>query len=176
MVNEISRRIERGEMTPDMAKAELERARRMPGFSQRTILFAYALAAASFCLLFGGGAGTFAVTFVIGLLVQAVLPLFAQIPMGALFANFVGGLMTAILAQGIHAFIPYGSANAAIIGGIMPLLSGLAMTTAVRDTVYGDLISGMTRALEALLLAVAAALGVYVGLKFAAMMGGRIAL
>lgn len=148
----------------------------MPGFSQRTMLIAYALAAASFCLLFGGGAGTFAVTFVIGLLVQAVLPLFAQIPMGALFANFVGGLMTAILAQGIHAFIPYGSANAAIIGGIMPLLSGLAMTTAVRDTVYGDLISGMTRALEALLLAVAAALGVYVGLKFAAMMGGGIAL
>ena len=129
-------------------------------------------AAASFCLLFGGGAGTFAVTFVIGLLVQAVLPLFAQIPMGALFANFVGGLMTAILAQGIHALIPYGSANAAIIGGIMPLLSGLAMTTAVRDTVYGDLISGMTRALEALLLAAAAAMGVYVGLKFAAMMGG----
>ena len=83
MVNEISRRIERGEMTPDMAKAELERARRMPGFSQRTMLIAYALAAASFCLLFGGGAGTFAVTFVIGLLVQAVLPLFAQIPMGA---------------------------------------------------------------------------------------------
>ena len=159
MVNEISRRIERGEMTPDMAKAELERARRMPGFSQRTMLVAYAL-------------GTFAVTFVIGLLVQAVLPLFAQIPMGALFANFVGGLMTAILAQGIHAFIPYGSANAAIIGGIMPLLSGLAMTTAVRDTVYGDLISGMTRALEALLLAAAAAMGVYVGLKFAAMMGG----
>ena len=103
---------------------------------------------------------------------QAVLPLFAQIPMGALFANFVGGLMTAILAQGIHALIPYESANAAIIGGIMPLLSGLAMTTAVRDTVYGDLISGMTRALEALLLAAAAAMGVYVGLKFAAMMGG----
>lgn len=176
MVNEISRKIERGEMTLDMAKAELERARRMPGFSQRTMLIAYALAAASFCLLFGGGAGTFAVTFVIGLLVQAVLPLFAHIPMGALFANFVGGLMTAILAQGIHAFIPYGSANAAIIGGIMPLLSGLAMTTAVRDTVYGDLISGMTRALEALLLAVAAALGVYVGLKFSAMLGGGIAL
>ena len=44
MVNEISRRIERGEMTPDMAKAELERARRMPGFSQRTMLVAYALA------------------------------------------------------------------------------------------------------------------------------------
>ena len=172
MVNEISRKIERGEMTQEMAKEALEKIRKTPGFSQRTIIFAYALAAASFCLLFGGDAGTFVVTFAIGVLVQAVQPLFAHIQMGALFGNFVGGLLTAVLAQGIHALIPYGSANAAIIGGIMPLLSGLAMTTAVRDTVYGDLISGMTRALEALLLAAAVALGVYAGLKFATMMGG----
>ena len=45
-------------------------------------------------------------------------------------------------------------------------------TTAVRDTMYGDLISGMTRALEAMLLATAVAIGVYTGLKIAAMMGG----
>ena len=42
----------------------------------------------------------------------------------------------------------------------------------VRDTMYGDLISGMTRALEAMLLATAVAIGVYTGLKMAAMMGG----
>ena len=54
----------------------------------------------------------------------------------------------------------------------MPLLSGLLMTTAMRDTMYGDLISGVTRAVEALLLAVAVALGVYVGLTAVSMMGG----
>ena len=172
MVNEISREVEHGKLDAEQAERALERVRKTPGFSQRTMVLAYALAAASFCLLFDGDAATFAVTFVIGVLVQAVQPLFAHIQMGALFGNFVGGLLTAVLAQGIHALIPYGSANAAIIGGIMPLLSGLAMTTAVRDTVYGDLISGMTRALEALLLAAAVAMGVYVGLKFAAMMGG----
>ena len=66
----------------------------------------------------------------------------------------------------------YGDVNAAIIGGIMPLLTGLLMTTAVRDTMYGDLISGIARAVEALLLAACVALGVYVGLKTAVMLGG----
>lgn len=40
------------------------------------------------------------------------------------------------------------------------------MTTAVRDTMYGDLISGMARALEALLLAASVALGVYTALSW----------
>ena len=117
-------------------------------------------------------AATFAVTFAIGVLVQAVQPLFAHIQMGALLGNFVGGWLTAVAAQMLYLLLPIYNVNAAIIGGIMPLLSGLAMTTAVRDTMYGDLVSGMTRALEAMLLATAVAIGVYTGLKMAAMMGG----
>lgn len=172
MVNEISRRIERGEMTPDMAKAKLERARRMPGLFAKND---------SLCVCAGGGEFLPAFWRRRGNVCRHVChrsfstggsaPLCADSD-GRTVCQLCRRLMTAILAQGIHAFIPYESANAAIIGGIMPLLSGLAMTTAVRDTVYGDLISGMTRALEALLLAAAAAMGVYVGLKFAAMMGG----
>ena len=150
----------------------LERARSTPGFSQRVLIPAYALAAASFCLLFGGAAATFGVTFAIGVIVQAVQPWFAHIQMGVLLGNFVGGWLTAVLAQMLQIALPVYNVNAAIIGGIMPLLSGLAMTTAVRDTVYGDLVSGMTRALEAMLLATAVAIGVYTGLKMAAMMGG----
>jgi uncharacterized membrane protein YjjP (DUF1212 family) len=94
--------------------------------------------------------------------------------MGVLFGNFFGGALTAILAEVVGAVIPYGDVNATIIGGIMPLLSGLLVTNAVRDTMYGDLISGMTRALEALLLAAFSALGVYVGLSLVTMMGGII--
>ena len=156
------------------AERALERARSTPGFSQRVLIPAYALAAASFCLLFGGDAATFGVTFAIGVIVQAVQPWFAHIQMGVLLGNFVGGWLTAVLAQMLQIALPVYNVNAAIIGGIMPLLSGLAMTTAVRDTVYGDLVSGMTRALEAMLLATAVAIGVYTGLKMAAMMGGIV--
>ena len=171
-VNDISRRVEHGEMGARQAALALARIEAAPGASRRTLIWSYALAAASFSLLFGGDAGTFLVTFFIGIVVQAVRPLFLGMEMGVLFGNFAGGMFTAVLAQAIHAVLPYGSANAAIVGGIMPLLSGLLMTTAVRDTMYGDLISGMTRALEALLLAASVALGVYAGLKMATVMGG----
>ena len=130
------------------------------------------MTSASFSLLFGGGPGAFAVAFLIGLAVQAVQPLFARVEMGVLLGNFAGGFITAVLAQALAARLPYGDVNAVIAGGIMPLLSGLLMTTAMRDTMYGDLISGVTRAVEALLLAVAVALGVYVGLTAVSMMGG----
>lgn len=173
--NDVSRRVERGEMTAGEADAALSQIAADPGASPATLILACGLAAASFSLLFDGGLGVFAVTFLLGMLVQAVQPLFSKMEMGLLFGNFTGGLLTAVLAQAIAAVIPYGSVNAAIVGGIMPLLSGLLMTTAMRDTMYGDLISGITRVVEALLLAVSVALGVYVGLKLVAMMGGVIA-
>ena len=94
--------------------------------------------------------------------------------MGVLFGNFTGGLVTAFLAHVAALALPYGDVNATIIGGIMPMLTGLLMTTAVRDTMYGDLVSGIVRALEALLLAASVALGVYIGLKLIAMTGGVV--
>lgn len=173
-VNEVSRRVEHEQMSAQEAALELEKIQHSPCTSQHAMILAYAVAAASFSLLFGGDASTFGVAFLIGLIVQAVQPLFIKTEMGVLFGNFAGGLLTAMLAQLFAELIPYGSVNAAIIGGIMPLLSGLLMITAVRDTMYGDLVSGMARALEALLLATSVALGVYTGLKLVTMMGGLL--
>ena len=173
-VNDVSRRVERGEMSADEAERALRRIAALEGPTQRTMILAWGLAAGSFSLLFGGSAGTFAAAFVIGMLAQMVQPLFSHMEMGVLFGNFFGGLLTAVLAEALRVAIPYGDVNATIIGGIMPLLSGLLVTNAVRDTMYGDLISGMTRALEALLLAAFTALGVYAGLSLFAMMGGML--
>ena len=170
LVNDVSRRVERGEM--NAAEAALEQIAAEHSVRQKTMVFAYALAAASFALMFGGGLTEFAAAFAIGLLVQAVQPLFAGMAMGALLGSFTGGLLTAVLAQLAALAVPQLSVNAAIIGGIMPMLSGLLMTTAVRDTMYGDLVSGVVRAVEALLIAAAVALGVYAGLKLLAMTGG----
>lgn len=171
-VNDVSRRVERGELSAQEAGDALEAIAESRGFSQGTMILACGLAAACFSLPYGAGLGAFAVTFVLGMLAQAVQPLFSRMAMGALFGNFAGGFLTASLAHAAAAIVPYAGVNAAIAGGITPLLSGLLMTTAMRDTMYGDLISGITRAVEALLLAASVALGVYVGLKTVSMMGG----
>lgn len=171
-VNDVSRRVEHGELTPDEAEAALEAIAADPGWHQATLIIAYGVSAASFSLLFGGSLGTVLIALLAGMLIQAIQPLFAHMAMGTLLFNFCGGFIGALLCQLASLPVRYGDVNAAIIGAIMPLLTGLLMTTAVRDTMYGDLISGIARAVEALLLAACVALGVFVGLKTAAMLGG----
>ena len=47
-----------------------------------------------------------------------------------------------------------------IISSIMILLPGVAITNAVRDSISGDLISGLARAAEAFIIAISIAVGV----------------
>ena len=172
LTNDVSRQTEHGQLSLSQAERALDAVSRDPGIRQSLAIPACGLACGSFSLLVGGGLYAFVIAFVIGLLVQAAQPLFSRMTMGALVSNFCGGLFTAIFAQATQVVLPGMEVNAVIIGGIMPFLSGLLMTTAVRDTMYGDLVSGVARAVEALLLATSVALGVYVGLKLVAAMGG----
>jgi len=173
-INDVSRQVERGELSPDEAEAALEAIAADPGWHQITLAAAYGVSAASFSLLFGGSPGSMLIALLAGMLIQAMQPLFAHMAMGTLLFNFCGGFIGALLCQ-FSSHISSGiDVNAAIIGAIMPMLTGLLMTTAVRDTMYGDLISGIARAVEALLLASCVALGVFVGLETAVMMGGLL--
>lgn len=172
--NDVSRRVAEGKLTAAQAMDELTAIANDRGFSQPTLIAFSALTAGSFSLLFGGSIGTFLVGLLVGALVQIVHPLFSRLEMGVLAGNFCGGFISAFSANLFALFLPYGNINATIIGGIMPLLSGLLMTTAMRDTMHGDLLSGIARALDAVLLAAAVALGVFVGLKLFARMGGLL--
>jgi len=171
-INDISRKVERGELGADEAERELSAIASNPGWHQFTLIAAYGISAASFSLLFGGNLGSLFAALITGMLVQCIAPLFDHMSMGKLIFNFSGGFLTAALCEAAAFIFPYGSVNAAIVGGIMPMLTGLLMTTAVRDTMYGDLVSGICRAVEALLLAGCVALGVFVGLKLTGLMGG----
>lgn len=64
--------------------------------------------------------------------------------------TLVGGLLT---HSGYHA-------DAIIIGAVMPLVPGVAITNAVRDTMTGNLLSGPARAIEAVLSACAIGMGI----------------
>ena len=56
------------------------------------------------------------------------------------------------------------STDMSIIGSIMPLVPGVAFTNAVRDIIFGEYISGTTRMIDAVLVAVCVATGVGIGL------------
>ena len=53
-----------------------------------------------------------------------------------------------------------------IIGSLMLLVPGLSITNAIRDTLAGDLVSGLARGAEAFLTAIAVAIGTGIVLSF----------
>lgn len=64
----------------------------------------------------------------------------------------------------LYVFIKKVNLDTVIISSIMPLVPGVAITNAVRDTLQGDYISGCARILEAFLKAAAIAIGIAIGI------------
>ena len=59
-----------------------------------------------------------------------------------------------------------------IIGGIIPLVPGVALTTAIRDLFSGDYLSGSIRLIDALLTGMCIAIGVGAVMKLFQFAGG----
>lgn len=76
-------------------------------------------------------------------------------------SEFVGAFLIGLVTLAGHYLgLPDYHADAIIIGAIMPLVPGVAITNAVRDTMTGNLLSGPARAIEAILSASAIGLGI----------------
>ncbi len=123
-------------------------------------LIASACTAAFFALLLGGSLFDGLVSFVAGFIVQFIALSFKKTSIYSFSLSFIGGCVIALLAVFSTLIFKTGSIDRIIIGSIMPLLPGLMLTSAMRDTVMGDLVAGTARLVEALLVAVALASGV----------------
>ena len=134
-INAISRRVADGELDLNSAQLEFERMKRMPTLSPLYNCAAGTMGAGCFAMLFGGG-----------------LP---EMLVGAL-----GGLLTALIAQLVY---PALQVNFAIIGALMVLTPGVALTMGIRDIINSDYLSGTIRLVDALLVAGCLAVGVTLG-------------
>lgn len=151
-VNSISRAVAAGQLDPEGACQALEAFRRKAPPSPLLLSAAFAVSAGFFSVMFGGGLKEFVIAFLAGGLTQGLIPVFRRLHAQPLLIPLIAG----ILASGgalILIRLMGGNQEAAISGAIMPLLPGLAMTNAVRDTMRGDLVAGMARSVEALLSA-----------------------
>ena len=158
-VNNISRQVTRGRLTASDAYHQLQELRSQPALPWwRTCLY-FALAAACFTVMFGGGFQEFFMSFGIGFLVQTAQVPLARLNVPSQLRAFLLGFLAAIMALLLLMLLP-GKQEPLITGVIMPLLPGLSMTNAVRDTIRGDLISGLGRGAEALISAVLLSAGV----------------
>lgn len=81
--------------------------------------------------------------------------------------EFVSSLLIGILAIMTTKLGWTSNLNDIIIGSVMPLVPGVPLTNAARDLVSGNLISGPTRALEAIITAMAIGCAIVIVLRYA---------
>lgn len=138
--------------------AELDK--RCKRFSARTVLLGYAAAPAFFALFFCGGIRDSLSAAVAGLAVGACV-LFGRRFIGSnIFFRTV--ICSAVAALAALLLVRAGlgqTLDAITIGTLMVLVPGMALTNAMREIMAGDIVSGLSRTAETLLVATAIALG-----------------
>ena len=115
----------------------------------------------SFTLLFGGNLADASVALFIGIGVRIIQHYTREIKLNGIFINILGGAFVATSSLFITEMLPLEMhLSIIIIGSIMLLVPGIAFTNAIRDTLMGDYLSGVSRGMEAFLIAVGIAIGV----------------
>lgn len=123
------------------------------------VLLGYILVAWGFCIFFGGSVLDSVCAAVCGLLLGVAECFMGKLKTNVFFQKIAAAFLIAVLAYGISALGWLPNVDASVIGTLMLLVPGLLFTNAMRDMIYGDTNSGVNRVVEALLIAVAVALG-----------------
>lgn len=117
------------------------------------------LAASSFTIFFGGNIQDAAAAGIFAVLICLMQEYIAVICMNAMIFNVVVSFLTGTgICVASHIF-PALHIDMIMIGDIMLLIPGIAITNAVRDVLIGDTISGIMRFTEAMLWAACLAFG-----------------
>lgn len=121
--------------------------------------------AAFFTLMFGGNMWDFIASFLISFLVISIMNVINKYKLTFFINNFLGAFLVSLFAS-ISIEIGLGHhLDRIIVGSIMYLLPGVAITNAIRDTMNGDSLSGLSKGMEAIFSALAIAFGVGVVLS-----------
>lgn len=153
-VNQVSRLAAAGKLDCSQALARLREIECHPGsFAGMWCLPAAFLCAAGFALLFGANLLSIAAAGVVALLVQLMESFMARFRSRGMAASILGGLLTTLLPLLLSRVLPALQTELVVAGAVMPLVPGLAMTTAVQDTMRGDMVSGISHGVQAILTA-----------------------
>lgn len=117
------------------------------------------LGAAAFALFFGSTLPEALASGLFGLLTGFLTRKIGKYVPNAVFTNFFVAFFVGILIDVLCMYVPWLSPAKIIIGDIMLLIPGLAITHSIRDIIIGDTISGLTRFVESILWAGALAIG-----------------
>lgn len=173
-VNNFSREFTTTDMTVEEGMKildEIENGRKYPFWFRE---LAAALVTGCFSVIFGGGPPDFGVAFVAGAGCYMLSRFLEKYEINFFIRGFVCTAFASACALTGEVLIP-GVAYAHIVAGcIMLFVPGVAITNSIRDFLSGDMVSGLARMTEALLIGISLAAGAGVMIKAWVLLGGAI--
>jgi uncharacterized membrane protein YjjP (DUF1212 family) len=128
------------------------------GFSFPVRLIGFFVGTAFFCMLFGGKPLDALFSGICGVVVGLSLHGMSCMDANGFFKTIIASALAALPALIFGQIWPINQ-DAVIAGAYMPLFPGMAFTTAMRDIMAGDLLSGLEKVAECILIAIAIVLG-----------------
>lgn len=157
-VNTLSRRIVNEHLSLEEFDHELDLLDKKKGYNALVQCVGAAICCFGFAIFFNGKMLDAISATIIGILVKILLMLFERLNFGTFIRYLLsGGILT--LLSCISTALFASDRDIVIISSIMLLVPGLAITNAIRDSINGDVVSGLARATEAIFIAVAIAVG-----------------
>ncbi len=171
-LNQLSREITAGDISIEAGYERLRKINEIP--YSRLILTMLACAAGSmaFALLTGGSFLDSSAAFVCGFLVEGILHLLEKHKTSKFLVNLLASAFVSVLAS-LFVLIGFGDDSAKIIiGSIIRLVPGMALTNSIRDFFNGDYLSGSIRMIDALIVGVCIGVGVGTVIRLFSMITG----
>ena len=158
-LNALSRRM--CSTLPDMKTVDqkIRQIKALPKYGPIPSMLIYALISSSFTIFFGGSLPDAAVSGMIGIGIRCVELLLQPLPLNrfllVVLLSTVSGCMAASCVYTNAMF----SLDKRSIGNIMILIPGLMFTNCIREMISENMLSGLTRLLEALFISSSIAIG-----------------
>lgn len=174
-LNQLSREICSHECSLRDAWFRLEKCKSIPCSKDYIQVFFCGLGCACFGYLFGGNVLDAVIAFFIGALLQLFLFPLRRHKNSKFITNILGSASVTLLSLLVLSFGAPIHYDKVIIGSIMPLVPGIALTTSIRDFFNGDYLSGAIHMIDAVLTAFCIAVGVGTVITvYRALMGGAL--
>ena len=157
-VNELSRNIVNNPIDLDELSKKLDDIDQLVSYRYFELLFGATVCVFGFSYFFGGNFIDAIFAMLIGTITYALQLQLDKISFSSFFKYTICGATLTALAI-LASTLNLCNRDVIIISAIMLLVPGLAITNAIKDTVNGDLVSGMARAVEAIFIAIAIAVG-----------------
>jgi len=174
-VNNLSRQYCAGELTLDEIYEELKGLGETGRYPSWVMYLCTMVTVVMFTLLLGGNATDALLAGGSAVVLVVFQMLFENRGMNRFLHHMAALACATFLVSVVQAMFHIECNQELIVAGTaMPLLPGVAITNAIRDTLQGDYISGAARVMEAFVRAVSCAVGIGIGLYLGGLVTGGV--